>query len=196
MRTKNSPQREYEFRLVLTGAANIDDAAMNALYEAGCSDATPSVRFGRLYLTFARKAESLRAAVLSAIRDVIRARTGAAVTCVDDCNLVSQADIARRIARSRQLVGQYISGQRGPGGFPGPVCDLAEGHPLWHWCEVAHWLWKNGIVADDVLKDSRDIAVINSVLDLVHQREHDPPLAEEVFDIVRQSTEPTAGTCI
>lgn len=173
----------HEFVLVLDGVANIDPPVMDALFDAGCDDATVSMRFGRVYLTFSRESASLRSAILSAIQDVLRAKIGATVLCVDDCNLVSQADIARRIGRSRQLVGQYISGKRGPGGFPAPVCDLAEGFPLWQWCEVSFWLWQNAIVDERVLKDSRDIAVINSVLDLIHQRVHDASLADAVFEI-------------
>jgi hypothetical protein len=105
---------------------------------------------------------------------------------VDDCNLVSQADIARRIKRTRQQVGQYVSGKRGPGSFPAPVCDLTEGHPLWMWCEVSYWLWENGIVGDDVLEASRVVAAINSVLDFLHQRQHDALLVEEVLRIAEE----------
>lgn len=174
---------EHEFVLVLSGMAHLDPSVMDALFEAGCDDATPSVRFGRVYLSFMREASSLRDAVLSAIRDVLHAKIGASVLRVDDCNLVSQADIGRRIKRTRQQVGQYVSGTRGPGHFPAPVCDLTEGHPLWMWCEVSYWLWENGIVSDDVLETSRVVAAINSTLDFLHQRQHDASLVEEVFRI-------------
>lgn len=191
MATTSECAREHEFVLVLSGVAELGPRVMDALFGAGCDDATPSVRFGRVYLTFAREAPSLREAVLSAIRDVRRARIGANVLCVDSCNLVSQADIARRINRTRQQVGQYVSGKRGPGNFPAPACDLSEGHPLWQWCEVSYWLWRNGIVGDDVLNESRVVAAINSVLEYVHQRQHESLLVEEVFQILEE-TEYTA----
>lgn len=175
---------EHEFVLVLSGVTDLSPGVMDALFEAGCDDATPSLRFGRVYLTFARSAGSLRDAVLTAIRDVKRAKIGADVVYVDDCNLVSQADIARRINRTRQQVGQYVSGTRGPGGFPGPVCDVSEGHPRWQWCEVADWLCQNGIVGDEVLSESRVVAAINSVLDVLHQRRHDSSLVDEVFRLI------------
>ncbi|CAN5775734.1 hypothetical protein BH23PLA1_BH23PLA1_16630 [soil metagenome] len=187
--TGNDCAREHEFVLVLSGVSELGPRVMDALFEAGCDDATPSVRFGRVYLTFARVAPTLKEAILSAIRDVRRAGIGASVLYVDDCNLVTQADIARRIKRTRQQVGQYIYGKRGPGHFPGPVCDLAEGHPLWMWCEVSCWLWQNGIVGEDVLEESRAVAVINSVLDLLHQRGHDSDLVEEVFRLVEGESE-------
>lgn len=175
---------DHEFALALAGVSELNPAVMDALFEAGCDDATPSVRFGRFYLSFTREAPSLREAVLSAIRDVTRAGIGASVLRVDDCNLVSQADVARRIQRTRQQVGQYVSGKRGPGNFPAPVCDLTEGRPLWMWCEVSYWLWENGIINDEALEASRVIAVINSVLDMAHQRGHDSSLVDEVFRII------------
>lgn len=184
MARKKDCAREHEFVLVLSGVAELSPRVVDALFDAGCDDATASLRFGRVYLCFAREAPTLRDAVLSAIRDVGRARIGASVLLVDDCNLVSQADIARRINRTRQQVGQYVSGKRGPGHFPPPVCDLTEGHPLWHWCEVSYWLWQNGIVGEDVLTEARDIAAINGALEYHHQRQHDSALIEEVCRIV------------
>ena len=71
----------------------------------------------------------------------------------------------------------------GPGNFPGPVCSLTEGHPLWTWCEVSDWLCQNSIVGEDVLEASRVVAGINSALDLIHQRQHDPGLLDEVFTL-------------
>ena len=179
--------RPFEFVLVLSGVDDLSEHVMDGLFEAGCDDATPSLRYGRVYLTFERVAPSFREAVLSAIRDVNKAGIGASVARVDDCNLVSQSDIARRIDRSRQLVGQYVSGARGPRNFPAPVCDLAEGHPLWMWCEVSYWLWQNGIVGEDVLRESREAAIINNALDFVHQGQWDPKLSEEVMKLARDA---------
>jgi hypothetical protein len=184
MTTKNDCLCDHEFVLVLSGVTDLDEHVMDALFEAGCDDATPSLRFGSFYLTFNREASSLREAILSAIRDIMKSDIGARVKYVDDCNLVSQADIARRIKRTRQQVGQYVSGKRGPGNFPGPVCSIAEGHPLWMWCEVSYWLFMNGIISEDVVKESRVVAAINGVLDMLHQREHDPLLVEEVLQLV------------
>jgi len=177
---------EYEFVLVLAGVELSDEVA-NALFEAGCDDATPSLKLGRLYLWFNREAANLKTAILSAIRQVMAAGIGAEVVGVDECNLVSPSDIARRLGRSRQLVGQYVNGQRGPGNFPAPVADLVEGQPLWQWCEVAEWLFTNQLVSADVLEHSRVIAAINSACEYLHQRKHDAALQEEVIRICGQS---------
>lgn len=180
----NECLREHDFTLVLEGIETVDTATENALFEAGCDDATISVRFGRVFLSFSRVASSLKEAILSAIENVRASGIGAAVLRVDVCDLVTQADIARRIGRSRQLVHQYISGQRGPGRFPPPACNLTDGVPLWHWCEVASWLWQHDIIRENVLREAQEVAVINSVLELEHQRRVDPKLTEEVMHLL------------
>lgn len=189
METGKVCEHEHDFTLVLTGITELTSEAENALFEAGCDDATLSVRSGRPYLTFSRTAPSLKDAILSAIRDVRKAGIGVDVLRLDVCDLVTQADIARRIGRSRQLVHQFIVGQRGPGAFPPPVChisDDAKESSLWLWCEVAHWLWENDMLKEDALREAQQVALINSVLDLVHQRQLDPRLAEEVLQSVGQ----------
>ena len=115
-------------------------------------------------------------AVLTAIRDVRRATIGAAVLRVDDCSLVTQSEIARRIGRKRQQVFQYVSGDRGPGGFPPPVCQITDKAPLWKWCEVAHWLWRNGIIKENALRAAQEVEAINSVLEFCHQKKENPDL--------------------
>lgn len=184
MTTEGVRTRTHEFVLVLSGITVLDERVADALFEAGCNDSTPGLQFGTISLTFDREAASLREAILSAIQDVMRAGIDASVRYVDSCNLVSQAEIARRIGRTRQQVGQYVFGKRGPGDFPGPVCSLAEGHPLWMWCEVSDWLCRNSIIGEIDLEEARVVAGINSVLDLIHQRQHDPGLLDEVFQLV------------
>jgi hypothetical protein len=178
MGAREACEREHDFVLVLTGINELTTQTEDALFESGCDDATASVRSGRVYLTFSRCAPSLQDAILSAIRDVRKAKIGADVLRVDDCNLVTQSDIARRIGRSRQLVHQYMSGQRGPGGFPPPACHICEESPLWYWCEVAYWLWQNDMIKEDVCREATQVLVINSVLDLQYQKKVAPELAE------------------
>ena len=52
MTTKNDCVRSRDFVLVLSGVTVLDEHVMNALFEAGCDDATPTLRFGTIYLTF------------------------------------------------------------------------------------------------------------------------------------------------
>ncbi|MEX0585018.1 MAG: hypothetical protein WD176_00135 [Pirellulales bacterium] len=182
----NSPvcDAEYDFTLVLSGISGLAAGVEDALFEAGCDDATVSVRSGRVYLTFSRSAASLKDAIVSAIQNVRAANVGADVLRVDECSLVTQSEIARRIRRSRQQVHQYMTGTRGPGGFPGPACFIADRAPLWYWCEVAAWLCENNIVKGDVLKEAQQIEVINAVLELSKQRQATPELTDEILHSV------------
>ena len=116
----DTSDREYDFALILTGVPELSTAVEDGLFQAGCDDATLSMQYGSLYLEFSRAAPSLKDAILSAIRDVRKAGVGADVWRVDSHDLVSPSEIARRIGRTRQLIHQYITGARGPGGFPAP----------------------------------------------------------------------------
>ena len=180
MAAKRGAKREYDFTLLLDGIAEITTEVENALFEAGCDDATINVRFGRVYLMFTREAASIKDAVISAIHNVRDAEIGVKVLRVDTCDLVSQAEIARRMGRTRQLVNQYVTGTRGPGSFPAPVGNINDGGPMWYWREVAQWLWQGGLVDESVLREAQELAVINGVLDLEYQRHLDPGLTNEI----------------
>jgi hypothetical protein len=177
-RTKSEP--EHDFTLVLSGPTELTTELEDAVFEAGCDDATLGICQGRLYLTFTRTAPSLKDAVLSAIRDVKNANVGLEVLRVDECNFVTQADIARKIGRSRQLVHQYITGVRGPGGFPAPVGNITEGDQFWLWSEVASWLGANDMIKNNVLRETIEVATINTHLEVLHLRQLDPALSSEI----------------
>lgn len=61
---------EYDFRLILSGVTALNDDVENAIYEAGCDDATLSLCDGLCRLDFTRDAATLKEAILSAIADV------------------------------------------------------------------------------------------------------------------------------
>jgi len=172
---------DHDFVLVLRGIADVTPEIETAIFEAGCDDATLSVRGGCVFVTFSRKALSIKDAILTAIHDVRKANIGAEVLRVDICNLVTQSDIARKIDRPRQMVHQYIMGIRGPGSFPPPACHICDGAPLWYWCEVSYWLWQNDIIKEDVFREAQEVAAINSLLEWMYQRRTDRRLADEIF---------------
>ena len=60
----------HEFRLVFGDVTQISMDDADALYEAGCDDATFGSSGGVAFGDFDREAESLEAAIRSAIRDV------------------------------------------------------------------------------------------------------------------------------
>lgn len=60
----------YHFTLVISGAAKLTVSMANALYSAGCDDATPGMCDGRLVIDFHRQSSSLEEAIRTAIADV------------------------------------------------------------------------------------------------------------------------------
>lgn len=60
----------YEFTVILTGVEEVDDDLADALYAAGCDDGTPHSSGGVAGVAFDRDAESLEAAIRSAIANV------------------------------------------------------------------------------------------------------------------------------
>lgn len=175
-----SCEREYDFALIVGGVPTITSQVEDALFNAGCDDATLSMQYGLLYIEFSRPANSLQDAITSAIRNVRDAGIGAEVLRVDECNLVSASEIARRIQRSRQLVHQYITGQRGPGGFPPPECYLSDHAPLWAWCAVSHWLVQNQLIRPEESRNAEITEAINHWLEVERQRKRCPGLMDEI----------------
>lgn len=181
-KSKKKAPKEYDFTLLIEGASAITPELENAIFEAGCDDATISRRHGRMYVTFSRTAPSLREAILSAILAIHGCGKTLRVLRVDVCGLITQAEIARKLGRSRQLIHQYMTGHRGPGGFPPPACNVADKAPLWNWCEVAQWLARNELISREALQEAQETAVVNSVLDLEYQRWVAPELTQQVMN--------------
>src|SRR4051794_37954463 len=96
----------HRFTLILAGPEATEEMA-EALFIAGCDDATLGSCNGVISLDFSREAPSLREAVASAIADVGRADLGLQVVRVEPDELVTAAEIARRIKQSRESVRLY-----------------------------------------------------------------------------------------
>ncbi len=182
MTQKQECVREYDFALILSGVHELTTEVEDALFKAGCDDATLSIQYGNIYMEFSRTSPTLIQAILSAIQNVQQADIGAQVCRVNECDLVTQSEIARRIDRTRQSVHQYIKGTRGPGGFPAPVCYMPDGVPFWTWCSVSYWLWQNDMIRPDELERAQTIAAINNALENLYQRVRTPEIVEAVND--------------
>jgi len=172
--------KTHEFTLTIGGICEATEEFANAIFEAGCDDATCGSSRGRVFVDFDRDAETFLAAVLSAIADVQRA--GFQVIRIDETNPVSQAEIARRLEVSRQMVNQYVSGKRGSGDFPPPTGTNKAGAELWEWNEVAEWLRKNNAIDDDTLERSSIVNVINSFLAIQRQEGARPEMVKIIRD--------------
>ncbi len=171
---------EHDFALIVDGVPELTQQVEDVLFEAGCDDATLSMQYGLLYLEFSRSAKSLEVAIISAVNDVVGAGIGAHVLRVDECNLVTASEIARRIKRTRQLVHQYMIGKRGPGGFPPPECHLTDHAPLWAWCSVSYWLVQNNLLRPEDGWNAEVVEAINNYLESERQRQRHPELLKEI----------------
>jgi len=126
---------EHHFELTIKGS--FDDAILDALFTAGCDDATVSSKGDLIFAAFDREAPTMLAAVISAI-DQVESVDGLEVLHVDPDELVWASEIAHRVSRTRQSVDQLVKGHRGPGGFPAPTSHATR-NPLWRWSDVDAW---------------------------------------------------------
>jgi hypothetical protein len=161
-------QQTHTFVLILSEVSELDESIEKTLFEAGCDDAALGSRDGVLFLDFDRKGPSFLDAVLSGIKDVMRAGLQAARIEPDD--LVTEAEVARRTKRTRQSIHQLVTGQRGPGGFPHPVSGISGSSPLWRWAEVVDWFRVRKGSPLKAAENAAEVAAINDLLDLRRQK--------------------------
>lgn len=161
------PTHSYRFTLTLEGYHTPTEKLENALFEAGCDDALLYFREQIGYLEFERSSESLEQAILSAIRDVESSEAVVKVARVEPSDLVTSAEISRRLKRSRESVRLLINGQRGVGGFPHPVAGVTTKTLIWSWSAVTEWLFNNNKIDDpEVVRQALLIRQINEALDM------------------------------
>jgi hypothetical protein len=169
---------EWTFRLTLAGIA-LTEEELDALFEAGCDDATFSLeRDGTVLGFFDRDADTQEDAVLLAIDNVESADIGARVLRVtQDDDWLTASEIAERVGRTRQSIGLLVRGDRGPGGFPAAVARHGSRNPLWSWAEVEAWFerYEPTAVRKRGSKLSLDfLAELNDRLDLRERLLHTP----------------------
>lgn len=156
----------YEFTVILEGADVLTEAAADALFEAGCDDATFGEIDGCQYADFMRKARSFADAVGTAKRAIESSVPGARVIRIEPEDLVSAADIAERTGRSRESVRLLIAGSRGPGAFPQPVFHFKSRSRMWRWTDVARWF--SAALGEEfpATKEADFLAAINGALEV------------------------------
>ncbi len=152
---------DFDFVLNFTLPPGFDspDAFVDALFEAGCDDATVGVgQLGMIGLDFTRTAASAEDALRSAIQDVGRAIPGAVLVQAGP-DLVGLTDMAEIFGFSRQNMRKYAVG--GKAAFPQPTY-LGE-TSLWHLAEIVAWMRENTGVRprDDIFEVSKAAAKIN-----------------------------------
>ena len=84
--------KTFEFSIIASGLDPDAEDFADRFFDAGCDDATLSLRKGHIILDFVREAETIGAAIVSAVECV--AAAGAKVQRIEPDPLVSLADIA------------------------------------------------------------------------------------------------------
>ena len=152
---------EYEFTLVIDGPLD-DEDTINALFDAGCDDAT----FGSISNTgfgdFAREASSLGLAVISAIANV-ESVPGLRVRRVEPDDLVTIPEIAERLGRTPESIRLLANGERGGGTFPAPVSHLRTRSRLWRWSDIVAWA---ELGDEETVEQAALFVAVNALLEL------------------------------
>ena len=112
-------------------------------------------------MDFAREAESLDAAIATAIEAVNKA--GAKVDRVEPDPLVSLADMAARTGMTRAAMTHYSKGDRAKD-FPAPVAKVTSESPLWDWATVARWMYQNKKLDRDTALDAEIVKEANEAV--------------------------------
>ena len=134
--TASSAEREAMSRCQFTFVVDdtLGESEVDALL-GGVSDVTVEHERGRTLLAFDREAASLAEALVRGLREAERA--GAVVGSVRSHDLVSLREIAARTGRTYESARLLASGERGRGGFPGPMSS--NGWALYSWVQVRTW---------------------------------------------------------
>jgi hypothetical protein len=161
----------FTFSLLVAGPDLQTEEHLDALFDAGCDDATFGNREKIQYADFDREAPSLAEAIASAIHAIEKTVSGALVFRVEPEEFVSLSAIATRTSRSRESIRLLASGERGPGGFPSPVSWVDAKTRVWRWTDVAQWFEKELGEPPSVSEDAETIATFNGLLETrVHMR--------------------------
>ncbi len=158
----------HQFTLIVEGPDLQDAAHVDALFAAGCDDATVGRIGTTQYLDFDRRAETLSVAVSEATEAVETAVPGARVVHVEPDDLVTMSEIGQRTGRTRESVRLLIKGERGPGQFPAPATHFKSRNAMWGWQEVAAWFAE--VLGDEAVEadaaDCQFLAAFNAGLKL------------------------------
>lgn len=175
--------RTHNFTLILSGVEEPTEIIENALFESNCDDALLYFRDRIGYLEFDRVAASLEDAILSAITDVQQSGIKAKPIRVEPSDMVTSAEISRRLGRTRESISQLITGKRGKGDFPTPIAGVTSNTMLWSWAEVAEWTYENKKINDyAVVEIAHVIRRFNEALELYHKSQS----LDKTLEIVRK----------
>jgi hypothetical protein len=131
---------DYTFTLRFLAPSRTVEDLSNSLYER-IDDASlmgPDDD-GSFLLEFDRRSTSLARALVAALEELLRTLPDATVLRVEEDDLATMADLAKRSGRTPESVRLLVNGRRGPGGFPPAAGRLGARTKVWRWADVAQW---------------------------------------------------------
>jgi hypothetical protein len=163
-----SAPHTFIIRFAIPGATEPDEFAMR-VYKDERLQAMALMgpdQYGMFDADFERGSESLPAAVVSALHDLLSVLPEAEPIRVENDNLVTIAAIARRLGRSHESVRLYSRHKRGPGNFPAPVGKIDDKTAVWDWGDIAQW-WEqvHGEPVEGTV-DSAFLTIVNCALEM------------------------------
>ena len=170
----------YWFDVEVAGPVSDEhaEALGGVLSAAGGIDATVQAGERGGAVMFSREADDAVQAIVSAITDV--EAVGMTVTGVTEDRIVTE-EIAQRAKVTSASVRYWVTGERGPGGFPEPVIRRQRAS-LYSWAEVSMWLStaRLGEVDHLAAETARACVLIDAALTVRHGLrelpQHDRPL--------------------
>ena len=122
---------------------------------------------GTFLLEFDRRSTSLPRALVSALEELLHTLPSATILRVEEDDLATMADIAKRAGRTPESIRLLVSGKRGPGGFPPAAGRLDARTKIWRWTDVAQWF---EAILDEPLPDTSDSAFLQAFNDALEIR--------------------------
>jgi hypothetical protein len=121
---------------------------------------------GSFLLEFDRRSTSLPRALASALEELLDTLPTTTILRVEEDDLATMADIAKRSGRTPESIRLLVRGKRGPGGFPPAAGRLDARTKVWRWADVARWFEE---ILGEPLPDTSDSAFLqafNDALDI------------------------------
>ncbi len=123
---------------------------------------------GSFLLEFDRRSTSLPRALATALGELLKVLPGAIVLRVEEDDLATMADIAKRAGRTPESIRLLVAGRRGPGGFPPAAGRLDARTKLWRWADVAKWF---DDILGEPLADTSESAFLRAFNDALEIRQ-------------------------
>jgi hypothetical protein len=94
---------------------------------------------GSFLLECDRRSSNLPRALGATVAELLQTLPGATILRVEEDDIATMADLAKRSGRTPESIRLLVSGKRGPGGFPPAAGRLDARTKVWRWADAAEW---------------------------------------------------------